>query len=257
MIVDDTADIELAARRIAWGRYALNSGQICLAPEFVLCERQVQDKFIEAMKKYIKVFFGENPIKSKDYSRIINENHFKRVNKLLNENERNIVFGGDSMIDNETNSYYVSPTILSDVNEDNTIMNDEVFAPLLSIYPLNDVRESIKVINAKPKALSMYIFSKNKEFINDIVSQTDSGSICINDSVIQHTYDAIPFGGVGDSGVGEYHGDYSFQCFFHQKHVLSRGTGFMSKISARLIRPPFNDTRVNMVEFVVGEKPKK
>jgi len=212
-VVDENCDLQKAARRITWGKF-LNAGQTCVAPDYLLVQENVKDKLITRIRKYILEFYGENPQNSGDYGRIINESHFDRLNEFLKEGE--VIFGG------KTNREipYISPTLIEEIPEDAKIMKEEIFGPLLPILEFGRVSEAVDFINKRPKPLALYVFSRDKDFQRKIFSETSSGGICINDTIVHLTLPNLPFGGVGNSGFGKYHGKAGFDAFSNQKSVL-------------------------------------
>jgi acyl-CoA reductase-like NAD-dependent aldehyde dehydrogenase len=218
-IVDENCDLQKTARRITWGKF-LNAGQTCVAPDYLLVKENVKDELIIGIQKYILEFYGENPQDSGDYGRIINENHFDRLNELLKEGE--VIFGGIT----SRKKLYISPTLIQEIPENAKIMNEEIFGPLLPILEFGRVSEAVDFINRRPKPLALYIFSRNKEFQRRIISETSSGGICINDTIVHLTASNLPFGGVGNSGFGKYHGKAGFDAFSNQKSVLHQTSLF-------------------------------
>ena len=217
VVVDDSINLEKVAEQITQARYGLNCGQVCTAPEYVILSEGRQSAFIDAMKKKIKEKFGSNEKVSPALSRLKNKNHFKRLEKVINENRDKIVYGGDSDI----NDIYIQPTIVSNANSSTPIMRDEVFGPILTIFPVNDVnKDAIQVIQSYPKPLLMRIFSDNEQFIDNIIKRTDAGGVSVNTSLSHFVVPGFPFGGSGNSGCGRYHGKYTFLAFSHEKPVL-------------------------------------
>lgn len=252
VILDDDCDFEMAAKRIAWGRWCLNAGQVCLAPEYIIVNRQNQDKIIQELKKALNTFFGDNPQINENYARVINNRHFKRLNKVLNENKSNIIIGGKT----DENENYISPTILKNISFESPVMKDEVFGPIISIFPVDNVRsDAIPIIQSKPKPLALYIFTNDKSFSDTIILNTDAGGVTINDTISHFMFPGFPFGGTGYSGSGKYHGWYSFLAFSHEKPVLNKYSGGESTYSLRL--PPITDWKVKMYKLFTEEKPKK
>jgi acyl-CoA reductase-like NAD-dependent aldehyde dehydrogenase len=218
-IVDENCDLQKAARRITWGKF-LNAGQTCVAPDYLLVNENVKDELIIGIRKYILEFYGENPQDSGDYGRIINENHFDRLNEFLKEGK--VIFGGRT----NREKLYISPTLIEEIPENTRIMNEEIFGPLLPILEFGQVSAAVDYINGRPKPLALYIFSRNKEFQQRIISETSSGGICINDTIVHLTAPNLPFGGVGNSGFGKYHGKAGFDAFSNQKSVLRQTSLF-------------------------------
>ncbi|BAZ41643.1 aldehyde dehydrogenase [Calothrix sp. NIES-4101] len=213
-IVDKEINLEVTARRIAWGKF-YNAGQSCIAPDYILINKDIKEEFLKNIEKCIQEFYGDNPKNSPDYARIINQRQFSRAANLLQ---------GDIRIGGEINAdeLYISPTVIDNVTWEDTIMQDEIFAPILSIVEYIDINEVIDKINLLPKPLALYIFSNNKKFQQKILSETSSGGVCINDVLKQWFTSTLAFGGVGDSGIGSYHGKASFDTFSHYKSVVNR-----------------------------------
>jgi len=218
-IVDSSAKIDLAAKRIVWGKF-LNAGQTCVAPDYILVHKKVKEKLVNALKLEITKQFGSDIKSSPDYPRIINEPSVLRLKKLI-ENE-NIVLGGDIDIENK----YFSPTLLLDVDFNSPIMQEEIFGPILPIIEYEDIYSAIDYINDNDKPLALYHFSERKDIIDLVLKSTSSGGATINDTVIQAASSYLPFGGVSTSGLGSYHGIYSFKAFSHERSIVKRSTLF-------------------------------
>jgi len=212
-IVDEDCHLQKAARRITWGKF-LNAGQTCVAPDYLLVKESVKDELVTEMRKYILKFYGENPQNSGDYGRIISENHFDRLNGLLREGK--VIFGGKT----NRQKLYISPTLIEEIPDNARIMDEEIFGPLLPILTFGRVSEAVDFINGRPKPLALYVFSRSKEFQQTIISETSSGGVCINDTIVHLTSSKLPFGGVGNSGFGKYHGKAGFDAFSNQKSIL-------------------------------------
>jgi aldehyde dehydrogenase (NAD+) len=214
-IVDSDLNIEYTAKRITWGKF-INAGQTCIAPDYLLVNKKIKQDLLDSIKKCIREFYGSEPAASPDYARIINQKHFSRLVEFLKDGE--IVIGG------ETNSAerYIAPTVINNVSLSEPVMQDEIFGPILPVVEYDDFSEAIAIINEKPKPLALYLFSKNKNLQEQVCRETSSGGVCINDCVMQVAVSSLPFGGVGDSGIGSYHGKASFDTFSHYKSVLNR-----------------------------------
>eukprot|EP01083_Nonionella_stella_P099410 279528_1 len=253
VILDDDCDFEMAAKRIAWGRWCINCGQICLSPEYVIVNKKSQHKLIEQLNIALTTYFGDNPQMSEHYSRIINNAHFDRLQNVLNDHWiGDIAIGGKT----DASDKYISPTVLRNVTLDSPIMRDEVFGPILSIFPVNNVRvDAIPIIQSRPKPLAMYIFTNDKSFADRVVLNTDAGGVTINDVISHFMFPGFPFGGTGYSGTGKYHGWYSFAAFSHEKPVLNKHSGGESVYAMRL--PPFTDFKTKVWKMFTEEKPKK
>jgi len=222
-IVDKGTNLQTAARRIVWGKF-FNAGQTCIAPDYLIVQKDVKDDLVRMMKVEIENFYGENPQESKDFPRIINERHFNRLKSYIN-NEK-IVVGGKTDLKDK----YISPTIMDNISWDDEVMKDEIFGPILPILEYERINEAIKIINSKPKPLALYLFSNSKIVEERVLENTSSGGVCINDTLSHITTNFLPFGGVGDSGIGDYHGKYSFETFSHRKSVMKKGISIDPKI---------------------------
>lgn len=216
-IVDETANIDLAAKRIVWGKF-LNAGQTCVAPDYVLIDKSIKEYFLMALKSEIINQFGINIKSSPDFPRLINQNSLDRIKTYLDDGE--IYFGGT--FDEE--DLYMEPTILTNIKENSKVMEDEIFGPILPIIEYSELDDAIDYIKSKEKPLALYYFSEDKNSINKILSKVSSGGATINDTVIHVASSNIPFGGVGLSGIGQYHGKASFDTFSHTKSIIMRGT---------------------------------
>jgi aldehyde dehydrogenase (NAD+) len=211
-IVDTDINLERTARRITWGKF-MNAGQTCIAPDYLLVNQKIKTDLLENIQKCIKEFYGDNPAISPDYGRIISQKHFQRLSNFLNNRDT---------APETTNSddRYIAPTVLDNVSWDDPVMEDEIFGPILPILEYTDINQAIAEINSRPKPLALYLFSNDKDLQKQILQQTSSGGVCINDTVMQVGVSSLPFGGVGDSGIGRYHGKASFETFSHYKSVL-------------------------------------
>jgi aldehyde dehydrogenase (NAD+) len=214
-IVEPDADLAVTARRIVWGKF-LNAGQTCIAPDYLLVHESIKPALAEALKQRIQACYGENPAQSPDLSRIVNVQQFDRLVSLLDRG--NILIGGD----HHRSDRFIAPTLIDDVNWNDPIMQEEIFGPLLPILTYRTLDEAITTINQRPKPLTTYLFSKNKAAQDQVLHQTTSGSLCINDVILQVAVWDLPFGGVGNSGIGHYHGPYSFNTFSNLKSVLKK-----------------------------------
>ncbi|XP_060703706.1 aldehyde dehydrogenase family 3 member A2-like isoform X1 [Hemiscyllium ocellatum] len=224
--IDADCDLDVACRRIAWGRYT-NSGQTCIAPDYILCSNNIQDEVVKKIGSAISEFYGADPKKSPDYARIINKRHFKRLMSLLEG--VNVMFGGQS----DEEDLYIAPTIATDVDPSSRIMQEEIFGPLLPIVTVNNADEAIHFINKRDKPLALYIFSHNKTLIKRMIAETSSGGVTVNDCLIHYSVDTLPFGGVGKSGTGAYHGKFSFETFSHRRACVLKSLGMERMNSVR------------------------
>lgn len=215
-IIDETANLKLAAKRIVWGKF-LNAGQTCIAPDYLLVSAKIKMSFIELLKKEITHAYGENPEVSPDFPRIINEKNWERLISML-KNEKIVAGGKINTIDN-----YISPTLIDEPDLNSLVMKDEIFGPILPILSYNTENYLEEVISKYEKPLSLYVFTENKSFANKIIQQYSFGGGCINDTVVYFANNRLPFGGVGNSGIGGYHGKRSFDTFSHQKSIVKKG----------------------------------
>ncbi|EGT3615409.1 aldehyde dehydrogenase [Clostridium perfringens] len=216
-IVDKDCKVGLAARRIVWGKI-MNSGQTCVAPDYLYVHKDIKEEFIKKLEEEIKKQLGEEPLKSEDYSKMVNEREFNRVISYINKDK--LVWGGN--YNKET--LQIEPTILNNVTWDDPVMEREIFGPILPILTFENLDEVIRVINSKDKPLALYYFSEDKNKIKKILDNTSSGGVTINDTLVHVSSSYLPFGGVGNSGMGEYHGKYSFDLFSNKKGVMDRKT---------------------------------
>ena len=238
VFVDENFDVRLAAKRIAWGKF-LNNGQTCIAPDYVLVHESRKLALIEELKAVIREHYGENIKENPDYGRIINEKQTERLAKILESDKDLVVFGGDFDVEKR----YIAPAILDlgklgDASvSDSAAMADEIFGPILPIVSYESLDEAVDRVRYGEKPLAMYIFSKNKEYIGSVKSRISSGNITINDTVKHVSIDSLPFGGVGHSGMGSYHGKYSIETFSHRRGVYRNKARF----NIKQIAPPYNE----------------
>ena len=216
-IVDETAKIRLAARRIVFGKY-LNCGQTCVAPDFILCHASVKDQFVEAVKEEISRQYGENPLENPDYGRIVNEKHFRRLLSLVQPDK--VVVGGRS----DAATCRIEPTVLDKVDWTDGVMQEEIFGPIMPILSYEGLEEVIARLQGLPKPLALYLFSENRSTINAVTSRISYGGGCVNDTVIHLATSEMAFGGVGESGMGGYHGKAGFDTFSHTKSMVDKKT---------------------------------
>ena len=214
-IVDDHIQLDYTAKRITWGKF-VNAGQTCIAPDYLLVNAGIKSELITAMTDWIQSFFGENPATSPDYSRIINSFHFNRLQKLLQAGK--ILIGGES----NPETQYIAPTIIDQISWDDPIMQEEIFGPILPILEYEDLGDAIAQVNSRPKPLALYFFSQDPDQQNRILQETTSGTLCLNDTLLQFSSQTLPFGGVGQSGIGSCHGKASFDRFSHYRSVLKQ-----------------------------------
>ena len=231
-LVDETADLAVTARRIIWGKL-INAGQTCVAPDYVLAHMAVEEKLVAALRDAIHEFYEGNPHHSPDYCRIVNDYHFARLKNLLSDGD--VFCGGET----DAGDRYIAPTILRNVSLDAPVMQDEIFGPILPVIPVPHINAAIDFVNSRPRPLVLYLFTNNRAIVQEVVERTSSGGVCVNEVVLQLTVPELPFGGVGASGMGRYHGRWSFDTFTHAKGVLHKSA--MVDYSIRY--PPYTETR--------------
>lgn len=232
VIVDETANLSLSAKRIMWGKLT-NAGQTCVAPDYILVHESIYYNFLEELKKATVSFFGNDIKSNNEFGRIVNEKHMKRLKNILDKDKDNIYFGGNFDMDER----YIAPTILKDIDLTNESMKDEIFGPILPVIKYTDL-DSIKTYLKKYKnPLALYIFTENKNFGEYIIKNFSFGGGCINDTISHVASKSLPFGGVGESGMGRYHGKNSFDCFTYEKAIVKKS----SKIELKLVFPPYKN----------------
>jgi acyl-CoA reductase-like NAD-dependent aldehyde dehydrogenase len=214
-IVGEDAPVDLTARRIVWGKF-MNAGQTCVAPDHVWVHQRIAPALLEAMKRTLVEFYGSSPKDSPDYGRIINAPHHERLTGYLNDGQ--IAFGGES----DPASRYLAPTLLTQPRLDSPVMTDEIFGPILPVIGFSDIGEVLQVLRERPKPLAVYLFARDRALQERVLAGTQSGGVCINDTILQILGADLPFGGVGDSGMGTYHGRAGFDCFTHQRAIMTR-----------------------------------
>lgn len=229
-IIDETANLKLAAKRIVWGKF-INAGQTCIAPDYILIQKDMKSHFIAYLKTEITKAYGENPALSPDFARIINTKNWLRLANLIEEEK--VIFGGQTDIENN----YIAPTLIEENDMESLLMKEEIFGPLLPILSY-EKEEDIKTVFSKfEKPLALYVFSENKRFSEKIIKQYSFGGGCINDTVVHFSNKRLPFGGVGHSGIGAYHGRLSFDTFSHKKSIVKKANW----LDIPLRYAPYND----------------
>jgi aldehyde dehydrogenase (NAD+) len=231
--VDDSVDLAVAATRIAWGKF-INAGQTCVAPDYVLATRDVAERLVPLLADAVRALYGHDPRTSPDYARIVDERQFGRLSGLLEEGE--IVFGGDSAADER----YLGPTVLADVPRDSAIMQQEIFGPILPLVTVTDLDDAIRFIRAGDKPLALYVFTSSERVRRRFIAGTSSGAIGFGIPAAHLAVPGLPFGGVGASGAGAYHGERSFRTFSHEKAVLQKPLG---PDTMRLVYPPYTERK--------------
>ena len=213
-IVDSDIHLEHAARRILWGKF-LNAGQTCIAPDYLMVHEPLKPALTAALVTTLKEFYGNDPAESPDYPRMVSDRHFQRVSRLLESG--NVIIGGET----DASDRYIAPTLIDEVSPEDSVMQEEIFGPILPILTYETLDEAIAFVNARPKPLALYIFSRNDAVQQRVIDSTSSGTVCVNDTVMQVGVSDLPFGGVGQSGMGSYHGKAGFDTFSHHKSVLN------------------------------------
>ena len=237
-IVDSTAKIPLAARRIVFGKF-LNSGQTCVAPDYIFVDKKAESELICYLKYWINKMIGEHPLSNKDYSSMINPRHYKRIMELMKHEK--IVEGGYGDI----RLRKIAPTILVNVKEESTVMQEEIFGPLLPIMTYGKLEDAVSYIRDHNKPLALYLFTENDKVEQDVLSQLSFGGGCINDTIIHLATPYLGFGGVGNSGMGSYHGKKSFDTFTHEKSIIKKS----DKIDIPVRYMPYNKAKEQLMKF--------
>ncbi|MGC8627596.1 MAG: aldehyde dehydrogenase family protein [Acidimicrobiales bacterium] len=233
-IVDRSADIAVAARRLAWGKF-LNAGQTCVAPDYVLVDASVEEQFHSEVVRQILRFYGPDPRTSRDFGRIVNDAHLQRLIGLLRDTKGRVLTGGSS----DATARYLAPTVLSSVDWDDPVMSDEIFGPILPVVAFDQLDQALSVLVTKDKPLSLYVYTQDEAVAKKVIAHTSSGSVCVNHNAVQLGVPGLPFGGVGASGMGAYHGKAGFDTFSHSKAVLRRP----ARWGIPLIYPPYTRAR--------------
>ena len=244
-IVDETANLRSAAKKIAWGKF-INCGQVCIAPDYILIHESVKTEFLKEVKFQLETFYNSNAETSESYGRIVNQKHFKRLTNHLDDaktKNATIEIGGKF---SETDNF-IEPTVISNLSEDATLMQEEIFGPILPIKTYRTIDEVIQYINSKEKPLALYIFSSSKKQINYIINNTRAGSTCINNNVLQYSNHHLPFGGSNNSGIGKSHGFFGFEEFSNKRSVLKQNF----KGAMELLFPPYTNFKKKLADFTI------
>ncbi|XP_053702386.1 aldehyde dehydrogenase family 3 member A2b isoform X1 [Synchiropus splendidus] len=260
--IDKNCDLQIACRRVAWGKYT-NCGQTCIAPDYILCDPSLQDRVIQEIKNAVKEFYTDNPKTCPDYGRIINQRHFKRIMSMMEGSQ--VAFGGET---DESDCYIgnnlicsrqhseshlqirlTAPTVLRDVKPDAKVMEDEIFGPLLPILPVKSLEEAIRFINKGEKPLALYVFTADNKVIQKFESETSSGGMVANDCLVHYSVSALPFGGVGNSGMGCYHGKFTFDQLSHLRACLIKQLKMEGVNSMRY--PPHTPKKLGWARFFI------
>ncbi len=244
-IIDETANINDAARRVAWGKY-VNNGQVCIAPDYVFVHESKKQAFIEKVKAYIQSFYSEDASKETSYARIVNNHHFKRVKGYIDDavaKGARIEAGGQ--FDNDQD--FIAPTVITDVPMESTLMTEEIFGPVMPVYGFTNLEEVIKEVNSREKPLALYIYSKSKKNINHIIANTRAGGTCINHNAVHFFNTNLPFGGSNNSGIGKGHGFYGFEAFSNPRGILKQ---HIPNALEKLL-PPYNNTKQKLIDLTI------
>lgn len=240
-IIEKDANLKMAAKRIVWGKF-LNGGQTCVAPDYLLVHESVKDKLIIEIKNQIKAIHGEIPMESEAFVRIINPRHFQRLIKLIDTDK--VIIGGNTC----ENELYIDPTVLDNVSFDDEIMKEEIFGPILPIITYTDLDWAIEQIKARPKPLALYLFSNSSAVQKKVLNEISFGGGAINDVIMQLANSKLPFGGVGQSGMGNYHGEYGFKAFSHHKSVIKKTNWFEPWFKY----PPYTKGKLELIRKILG-----
>jgi aldehyde dehydrogenase (NAD+) len=239
-LVDDDVDLATTARRIVWGKF-YNAGQTCIAPDYVLAHRNVRGALVDALGTAVREFYGEDPKQSPDYGRIINARHFERLCGLMKGGR--VVLGGQS----DAASRFIAPTVLTDVELSAPLMQEEIFGPLLPVIEVPDLEAAVRFVRERPKPLALYVFTRNSERSEAVLRRCSSGGAIVNDTIVHVATQSLPFGGVGPSGTGSYHGEQSFLAFSHLKSVVKKP--FFMDLKVRY--PPYH-TPLKVLRRLIG-----
>ncbi|KAG0338262.1 Aldehyde dehydrogenase [Podila horticola] len=247
--ISKEVDLTIAARRIAFGKY-FNCGQTCIAPDYVIIERGSEDELIEQIKAAILEFYTAAPQTSDSYGRIVNKNHFHRLKSILDKTQGKVVIGGDAQEDD----LYIAPTVVLGVKPEDSLMEAELFGPILPILVVDSIDEGIDYVNEHDQPLALYVFSKNSKVTDHILDNTRSGGVLVNDTLTHFLVPGLPFGGTGPSGIGNYHGQRSFDVFSHERSTLVKSLG-MEKVNG-LKYPPYTEKKISWAAWALFDKAK-
>ncbi|XP_068144780.1 aldehyde dehydrogenase family 3 member B1 isoform X2 [Drosophila tropicalis] len=245
--IDKSVNLRTAVKRIMWGKL-INCGQTCIAPDYVLCSKEMQEKFIVEAKDVLKEWYGENIQSSPDLSRIINQNNYQRLLGLMKSGR--VALGGKY----DASERFIEPTILVDVKATDPVMEEEIFGPILPIFTVENAYDAIKFINAREKPLVIYVFSNSSKLIKQFKNNTTSGGFSSNETLMHCGVDVLPFGGVGMSGMGSYHGKYGFDTFSHQKSCLGKDLAAIGEKLASARYPPYSDQKGSLLAFLLRKR---
>ncbi len=244
-IVDETANIDTAAKRIAWGKY-LNNGQVCIAPDYLFVHESKKEAFIKAFKKYMHKFYTEDASKESSYARIVNNRHYKRVKSYVDDavaKGAKIEAGGNF----DSQQDYIAPTLMTNVSKDSSLMTEEIFGPILPVYSFTNIDTVIQEINSREKPLALYIYSNRNKNINHIINNTRAGGTCINQNAVHFFNTNLPFGGSNNSGIGKAHGFEGFKAFSNNRGVLKQHI----PNALELLMPPYNNFKQKLIDLTI------
>eukprot|EP00088_Acartia_fossae_P055283 TRINITY_DN6416_c0_g1_i1.p1 TRINITY_DN6416_c0_g1~~TRINITY_DN6416_c0_g1_i1.p1 ORF type:complete len:496 (+),score=129.72 TRINITY_DN6416_c0_g1_i1:51-1538(+) len=247
--VDGCANLEMAAKRLLWGKFN-NAGQICVAPDYVLCTQETQDKLLPVMKKVLNEWYTEKPEQSDFYCRIVSKRHAERLNTMLENTKGKIELGGQVDID----SKFFAPTVVTGVDLEDSTMQEEIFGPILPMITLKGVDEAIEIINSRDKPLAMYVFTEKDSVVKKLRDNTSSGGFTVNDTIFQLAVEELPFGGVGASGMGSYHGKAGFDTFTHYKPVLEKDLSWIGEKMAFFRYPPYDAKNISLIKALLKNR---
>jgi aldehyde dehydrogenase (NAD+) len=240
-IITEDANLKMAARRIVWGKF-LNGGQTCVAPDYLFVHENVKGKLIELLKEQIRIIHGEKPKESEAFTRIINRKHYERLVKLIDKNK--VVIGGEC----DETELYIAPTVIDNNSFNDDIMQDEIFGPLLPIITYKEIDTAIAAIKARPKPLALYLFSNSSAIQRKVLNEVSFGGGAINDVIMHLANSNLPFGGVGNSGIGNYHGKFGFDTFSHQKSIVKKTNWFEPWFKY----PPYTEGKLKLIRKILG-----
>ncbi|MDJ1089740.1 aldehyde dehydrogenase [Macrococcoides caseolyticum] len=230
VIIDDTSNLKVAAERIAFGKF-MNAGQTCVAPDYILIDNEIKMKFVEALQATIQEFYGAQIEQNEDFGRIVNDNHFNRLVNIIEDSRQQVIYGGESNAD----ELFVAPTIILDPKLSDSVMQQEIFGPILPIIGYDTFNEVYDIVEQYEKPLALYLFTEDSDQITAVFNRLSFGGGCVNDTILHLANPNLPFGGVGHSGIGSYHGKYSFELFSHEKSYITKST----KLESGLLFPPY------------------
>jgi aldehyde dehydrogenase (NAD(P)+) len=245
--LDDSVDMMKATRRILWGK-CFNAGQTCISPDYLLCSKETEEKFLACARQIVTQFYGEDVKVTPHLSKILTERHYNRLMAFIQSS--NVAIGGAG----DPRERIISPTVLTGVKAEDSVMQEEIFGPILPIITVNSAQEAVDFINKREKPLALYVFSKRKNVQDLFLNGTSSGAVTINDTIMHILTEGLPFGGVGSSGMGSYHGKQGFDTFTHKKSVLVRGIGMIGEASVMARYPPYSNFKANLLSFALKKR---